>query len=167
MSRLTDDIPKEDRTREPYKAGKTGIPAEDIQRWCIVRKYGQDEENPQLHIAVANASEILLAILSDESEFEKHFTSLKADRLEWWQDEDKRYKLSQSEFRAKLEKFSDYLEDKPVDEKLIEEGMVFLRIETQEPRFVHFTYQARNMSERVFSQLTGDVIEEQSPLESA
>jgi hypothetical protein len=153
--------------RTTYEPGEqiNGIPP-DIQRWCIVRKYGQDTDDPNLNIEVAYPSDKLLTNLTTGKDPEDYFATSEKDQLEWWRDEYTVLKFPQSKFRSELEAFSDYLVDKPAHEQYIEEGMVFIRIETKERRYVHFTYQARNLSEKVYSQLTGDVVQDQSPSES-
>ena len=172
MSKIPED--KASPNQEIHTPDEMRIEPVKIQRWCIVRKYSQDQDDPHLNIAVANASDELLQTIPFDpnkktADLEEYFSSLEADQLEWWQDEDadEGLRLPLSKFRAKLETLSEYFVEKPAHEQLIEEGMVFIRIQIQEPRFVHFTYQARNLSEKVYSQLTGDVIEDQSPAETA
>ena len=44
---------------EPNPQKKTSSKKAAIQRWCIIRSYGADPENPHLIIEVADASKAL------------------------------------------------------------------------------------------------------------
>jgi hypothetical protein len=145
-----------------YTPGSTDPSPSQIQRWFISRKYGENPDDPQLDIEIAYASDKLLKKLSPETE--NDFLALKSDNLDWWEEEEMLLRMSQFEFLKQLDLFSDFLQDKTLDERYIEEGMVFLYIDLYgmqkpRPRYIHFTHQARTMSNLIYSRLMGETTE--------
>ena len=140
--------------------GKSGDEPSMMQRWCIIRKYGIDLEDPHLIIEVSEADRGFIDLLAvdpgmDRAALAERLQKLDRDDLDWWQESDERIIESQTDFLKRFEKPGVLFHDMPRDKWSIEEGMVFIHFNSSEPTLIPFTYQARQMSKGLYRRLTG------------
>jgi len=145
---------------EPNPQKKTSSKKAAIQRWCIIRSYGADPENPHLIIEVADASKALQKTLKTISGGESvsltdKLAGLEQDDLDWWEESEVRIHESQAAFLKRLDDPEKLFKGVPLDKWSVEEGMVFLYVNDGSPHLVPFTYQARQMSKDLYQHLTG------------
>jgi len=131
-----------------------------IQRWCVIRKYGIDLEDPHLVIEVSGATRSFIDLLvrgpdMDKSSLVERLLKLDRDDIDWWEESDERIMESQADFLKRFEEPGVLFHDMPRDKWSIEEGMVFILLNSSEPNLIPFTYQARQMSKGLYRRLTG------------
>lgn len=122
-----------------------------IERWCIIRKYDENPDNQFVKIEKSFATNILLDKLSDAPE--EFLENCESDELSWWRTGEEMEPVSLSDFMEMLKTYQAFPESKSADELVIEEGMVFVYIVNR--RMIHFTYQARKLSEIIYDELLG------------
>jgi len=146
--------------QQESKEASANLAASMIQRWCIIRKYGIDPEDPHLIIEVSEASRGFIDLLTidtgmDRAALAERLQKLERDNLEWWRESDERIIESQADFLKHFEEPGVLFHDMPRDKWSIEEGMVFIHLNSNEPILIPFTYQARQMSKGLYKRLTG------------
>ncbi|MFC2065363.1 hypothetical protein ACFLXB_09745 [Chloroflexota bacterium] len=148
--------------QDQQDSGKVGdvLKLSNIQRWCILRKVIIDNEDLHLLIEVSEASQLFLDFLAlgpikDSTVLVERLQKLDRDDLDWWQERDERIFESQADFLKRLEDPGELFQDMPRDKWSIEEGMVFININSKQPMLIPFTYQARQMSKGLYKRLTG------------
>jgi len=144
---------------DPQKR-KPAMEQPTIQRWCIIRSYGVDPENPRLLIEVADASAVLLETLAANASGETdnlaaRLARLEQDNLDWWLESSERIHESQADFLKRLDDPEKLFKGMPSDKWSVEEGMVFLHVNDEDETLVPFTFQARQMSKDLYRDLTG------------
>ena len=148
--------------QDQQDSGKVGAVLEPsiIQRWCILRKISIDLEDFHLLIEISSASRVFMDFLAldpikDSTALVERLQKLEGEDLDWWQESDERIFESQADFLKRLEEPGELFQDMLRDKWSIEEGMVFININTKQPTLIPFTYQARQMSKGLYKRLTG------------
>ena len=149
-------------TQEQQESKKASaiLEASIIQRWCIIRKYGINLEDLHLIIEVSEASRGFIDLLAidtgmDRAALTERLQKLDRDNLDWWRESDERIIESQADFLKRFEEPGVLFHDMPRDKWSIEEGMVFIHLNSNEQTLIPFTYQARQMSKGLYRRLTG------------
>ena len=123
----------------------------EIERWCIIRKYNENPDNQFVKLEKSFPTDILLDKLAGSPE--KFFKNKETDDLSWWSTGEEMESVRLSEFREMIKTYRAFPESTPANELVIEEGMVFVYIVGR--RMIHFTHQARKMSEKIYDELLG------------
>lgn len=125
----------------------------NIQRWCVIRKYGDIPNKQYVKIEIVNGTDEFIS--SFPSDIKEYLISQPREDLAWWQDEVETLQIPLSKFKEDLVNHHALSESE--DGMVVEEGMVFLCVADLDSQIhiIPFTFQARKMSEMIYQKLLG------------